>query len=1156
MFNFNKDLNKIREINGVRDSLIPFLISSLSQNQNIFYVAQNDLELSNVYNFLYSNFKEINIYKIPAWDCLPYDISSPNLNLIGERVKSYTDLCFFKKNKNENKSKNVILTTINGLFNKTAPKDFFLKHFINLNLSSDYKFQLIIEFLNNSGYKRVQTVREFGEFSIRGSILDVFPVGNQSAYRIDFIGENIETIKTMDPLTQRSKDKINDFNIYTSNEFILNEKNIENFRKRFRSKNGAASINSLFYENISSGMKFNGIEHFLPLFHEKQLNSIFDYLPLEQGIICLLTKNFENLIQERELEINNFGNERKDENTDYNAFEIEELYITKNNILDNIKKLNVIQLNEYDKLDNTNQNEINLSSKPLIIPNFINSENINKINNFLQFCINEFNNNNKIITIITEDETKINNLVSFFEEDLNKNKIIFELIEIKKLVNSENLSNFNFSYSPYLESFELNNHIIIFTRDIFGFPENKRKSWRRKTENFLKDVNSINVGDLVAHIDHGIGLYDGLLKISTNGIDHDCLKLLYQDGDKLFLPVENMNLLSRVGDSGIIRNLDKLGASNWQNRKANVKKRIKDMAEKLIRVAAQREIINTEKLSITDDYDKFSNDFPFQLTDDQDSAIKDVISDLEAGKLMDRLICGDVGFGKTEVALRASFIVANAGYQVALVAPTTILVKQHYKSFYERFKNSSLKVSSLSRMTIASKRKIIKNNLKSGEINIVVGTHALLSNDIDFNNLGLLIVDEEQHFGVAQKEKIKELQGNIHVLTLTATPIPRTLQLSLSGLKQLSLISTPPVDRLSIRTFVFEWDKVVLLDALNREKNRGGQSFIVCPRIKDIDGLYEKVKKMAPNLSIKVAHGQMKIDELDSSINSFADGKSDVLISTNIIESGIDIPNANTMIIYKSDMFGLSQLYQLRGRIGRGKKRAYAYFTVEAGKVLNKNSQQRLDVIKTLDNLGAGFSLASYDMDIRGAGNLLGDEQSGQIKEVGVELYQDMLKDAVYSYKNKEIPLEEVWSPSISLGLAVLIPDTYVYDLSTRMALYRKAGDLRSSDEINEFNEELFDRFGPPPVEVNNLLQTLIIKNKCLKNNISFIDAGPKGILLGFKNNFFKNTDKLLDWISKSSGQIKVRPDQKLFMEKQLKSREEKIENVIGFIDELENLKT
>ncbi len=1151
MFNFNNDTKEITDINGVRDSLIPFLISYLSRNQNIFYVAKNDLELSNLYNFLYSNFKEINIYKIPAWDCLPYDISSPNLNLIGERVKAFTDLCFFKRNKN----KNVILTTINGLFTKTAPKDFFLKHFINLNLSSDYKFQLIIEFLNNSGYKRVQTVREFGEFSIRGSILDVFPVGNQSAFRIDFIGENIESIKTMDPLTQRSKDKISNFNIYTSNEFILNEKNIENFRKRFRTKNGAAGINSLFYENISAGIKFNGIEHFLPLFHKKQLSSIFDYLQLEHEITFLLTKNFENLIQERQLEINNFSNERKDENTDYNAFETEELYISKGNILDNMKSFNNIRLNEYDRPNITNQNEINLSSKPLIIPNFINSEKINKINNFVQFCINNIKKHKKII-IITEDENKINNLVSFFEEDLNKSKITFELIELKELVNSKNLLNLNFSYSPYLESFELNNHFIIFTRDIFGFPENKRKSWRKKTENFLKDVNSINVGDLVAHIDHGIGSYDGLEKISTNGVDHDCLKLLYQDGDKLFLPVENMNLLSRVGDAGIIRNLDKLGTSNWQNRKANIKKRIKDMAEKLIRVAAQREIINTEKLLITDDYDKFSNSFPFQLTDDQDSAIKDVMSDLEAGKLMDRLICGDVGFGKTEVALRASFIVANAGYQVALVAPTTILVKQHYKSFYERFKSSSLKVSSLSRMTKASKRKIIKNDLNSGDINIIVGTHALLSNDIDFNNLGLLIVDEEQHFGVAQKEKIKELQGNIHVLTLTATPIPRTLQLSLSGLKQLSLISTPPVDRLAIRTFVFEWDKVVLLDALNREKNRGGQTFIVCPRVKDIDALFERIKQMKPNLSIKIAHGQMKINELDDSINSFANGKSDVLISTNIIESGIDIPNANTMIIYKSDMFGLSQLYQLRGRIGRGKKRAYAYFTVEPGKVLNKNSQQRLDVIKTLDNLGAGFSLASYDMDIRGAGNLLGDEQSGQIKEVGVELYQDMLRDAVYSYKNKEAPLEEVWSPSISLGLPVLIPDTYVYDLSTRMALYRKAGDLRNRDEINEFNEELFDRFGPPPVEVNNLLQTLVIKNKCLKNNISFIDVGPKGILLGFKNNYFKDSDKLLDWINKTSGQIKVRPDQKLFIEKQLKNREEKIEHALMFIDKLENLKS
>jgi transcription-repair coupling factor (superfamily II helicase) len=578
------------------------------------------------------------------------------------------------------------------------------------------------------------------------------------------------------------------------------------------------------------------------------------------------------------------------------------------------------------------------------------------------------------------------------------------------------------------------------------------------------------------------------------------------------------------------------------------------MAEKLIRVAAQREIISTEKLLIPDEYYTFSKNFPFELTDDQETAINDIIADLETGKLMDRLICGDVGFGKTEVALRASFIVANAGYQVALVAPTTILVKQHFKSFFDRFKKSSLSIASLSRMTSLKDRKKIKDDLKSGNINVVIGTHALLSNDIDFNNLGLLIVDEEQHFGVGQKEKIKELQGNIHVLTLTATPIPRTLQLSLSGLKELSLITTPPINRLSVRTFVLEWDNVVLIDALLREKNRGGQTFVVCPRVRDIDDLYQKINRMVPNLVISVAHGQMKIDELDKSINSFSEGKSDILISTNIIESGIDIPNANTMIIHKSDMFGLSQLYQLRGRVGRGKHRAYSYFTIEPGKILLNKSQQRLDVIKTLDNLGAGFSLASYDMDIRGSGNLLGDEQSGQIKEVGVELYQDMLKEAVSSYKDSSKKIEEVWSPSISLGLSILIPEDYVFDLPTRMSLYRKAGELSSPEDINTFTEELFDRFGPPPEEVNNLLMTLMIKNKCLYNKINIIDAGPKGVLLGFKNNFFNNADKLLGWVTKKSGQVKIRPDQKLFLQKTLNTREEKFNAVLSLIEELQLL--
>jgi transcription-repair coupling factor (superfamily II helicase) len=1150
LFDFKTEFKDINSINGIRDGLIPFVLAYLTKKNNVFYIAMNDLELSQINRFISSNFKEINVCPIPSWDCLPFDVSSPNYNIISERVKTFTDMSF--KLNDESNNNNLFLTTINGVFLKTASVDFYKQNFINIKKEKEISFNNIRDFLIKIGYSRVQTVRELGEFSIRGSILDVFPIGHGKAFRIDFLGDYIDSIKEMDPLTQRSNLSITEIDIYPSNEYLLNEKNIQNFRSKFRSVVGSKSLDSDIYEKITSGIKFNGIEHFLPLMHQNSLCSIFDFLN-KKNLIVLLTKNFSNLISRREEEILSFSEDRILNNEDYSSIKVEDLYLTKFEIEDKFNYFKTIKFNEFDILDNEKSN-LNLNSKPLIIDNFVkDDEHKNKVHNIIEFCINE-NKKGKKVLLVTEEQARLKNLINFFEESLVNNNIKFETIEIQNLIVDNLKSSFSFTVSPYLESFYFNNQYVIFDRDLFGIPKQKKRSWRRKTENFLKDVNSIDAGDLVAHIDHGIGRYDGLEKISSNGIDHDCLRLIYYGGDKLYLPVENMNLLSRVGDSSFSRELDKLGAASWQSRKANVKKRIRDMAEKLIRVAAQREVINTDRIEIPKNYEEFSNKFPFELTDDQENAINEIISDFEVGKLMDRLICGDVGFGKTEVAIRASFIIASAGYQVALVAPTTILVKQHYKSFFERFKNTSIKVSALSRMTNVSERQSIKQDLISGDINIIIGTHALLSNDVDFNNLGLLIIDEEQHFGVAQKEKIKELQGNIHVLTLTATPIPRTLQLSLSGIKKLSLISTPPVNRLAIRTFVIEWDSVVLIDALLREKNRGGQIFVVCPRVKDIDSLYDRINKMTPELSISVAHGQMKVNELDKSINDFSEGKVDILISTNIIESGIDIPNANTMIIHKSDMFGLSQLYQLRGRVGRGKQRAYTYFTIEKNKILLKKSQQRLDVIKTLDNLGAGFSLASYDMDIRGAGNLLGDEQSGQIKEVGVELYQDMLKDAVNSFKNGSKQIEEVWSPSISLGLSVLIPESYVYDLSTRMSLYRKAGELLNSDDIKNFSDELFDRFGPPPSQVNNLLTTLMIKNKCLKCKINFVDAGPKGLLLGFKNNFFKETEKLITLVNNSSGQLKIRPDQKLFFQKSLKTNEDKIETALSLINQLETL--
>ncbi|MEK9850795.1 MAG: DEAD/DEAH box helicase, partial [Candidatus Puniceispirillum sp.] len=543
--------------------------------------------------------------------------------------------------------------------------------------------------------------------------------------------------------------------------------------------------------------------------------------------------------------------------------------------------------------------------------------------------------------------------------------------------------------------FQTDSLIVVSEPDLFGQRLSRPRSKRSRGDNFLREAGALEAGDLVVHAEHGIGRYEGLITINSVGGEHDCLHLIYAGGDKLYLPVENIELLSRYGGAGTDAQLDRLGGAAWQARIARVKGRVKIMAEQLINVAAKRERTRAEPLLPEDgSFAEFCARFAFNETDDQLNAIADVTADLASGRASDRLICGDVGFGKTEVALRAAFIAAMAGYQVALVAPTTLLARQHGKVFIERFSGFPVKLGVLSRLTPAAEAKQIRAGLASGDVQIAIGTHALLAKTIAFNNLGLLIVDEEQHFGVGQKERLKELRGDIHVLTLSATPIPRTLQMALSGVREMSLIATPPVDRLAVRTFVGPWDGIVLREAIQREMFRGGQVFVVCPRIDDMQRVYDRVQKLVPDARILSAHGQMPPAELDQVMTRFADGEADILLSTNIVESGIDIPSANTMIIHRADMFGLSQLYQLRGRVGRGRQRAYAYLTSDPQRLLSPQARRRLEVMQTLDTLGAGFSLASYDMDIRGAGNLLGEEQSGHVRDVGVELYQEMLRQA------------------------------------------------------------------------------------------------------------------------------------------------------------------
>jgi transcription-repair coupling factor (superfamily II helicase) len=689
---------------------------------------------------------------------------------------------------------------------------------------------------------------------------------------------------------------------------------------------------------------------------------------------------------------------------------------------------------------------------------------------------------------------------------------------------------------------------VISEQDVLGDRLVGKPKRKRKAENFLREVDTLTPGDLVVHVEHGVGRYLGIETITALGAPHACVALEYAENAKLYLPVENIELLSRYGhEEGL---LDRLGGGAWQAKKAKLKERIREIADRLMRIAAERALRHAPILEAPHSlWEAFAARFPWQETDDQLTAIADVVADLESGRPMDRLVVGDVGFGKTEVAMRAAFVAALAGMQVAVICPTTLLARQHYRSFAERFRGFPITVKPLSRFVSVKDAKATRQGLADGTVDICVGTHALLAKDIRFKTLGLLVIDEEQHFGVSHKERLKEMRSEIHVLTLTATPIPRTLQLSLAGVRDLSIIATPPVDRLAIRTYVSEFDPVTLREALLRERYRGGQSFIVVPRIADLPEIEDFLKTHVPEATYIIAHGQLAAGDLDERMNEFYDGKYDVLLSTTIVESGLDIPTANTMIIHRADMFGLSQLYQIRGRVGRAKTRAYCFLTTKPRAPLTPQAMKRLRLLGSLDSLGAGFNLASHDLDLRGAGNLLGEEQSGHIKEVGYELYQQMLEDTIAKLKSGELsglaPLDDQWAPQINLGVPVLIPEDYIPDLDIRLGLYRRLSSLTTKVELEGFAAELIDRFGPLPREVNTLMLVMRIKSMCKRAGISRLDAGPKGATVQFHNDKFANPAGLVEFLRDQGPAAKVQGNKVVLMG-EMKSESDRIKGAFA----------
>ncbi|MEO0543858.1 MAG: transcription-repair coupling factor [Pseudomonadota bacterium] len=1140
-------------LSGVADGLEAFLLSSFVQRNEtaVIFVARDAARMADieqVFRFAAPGIKRISL---PAWDCLPYDRVSPSTAISAQRLNALARIG--RLGRQSSPTPTLILTTANAILQRTANPIRLAKQIINVKAGGVASMDMLIEAAATNGFERVPTVREVGEFAVRGGILDVFAPGFEEPVRLDFFGDQLETVRSFDPATQRTTKQREGFSLLPMSEVTLTPKTISRFRKSYIERFGAPDREDALYQAVTAGNRFAGMEHWLPLFMEETV-TLFDALPNVPVVFDSLSTD---AISERIDQIAEYFTARVDQRAGksakegagpYHPLKPEALYLNKEELDATLAARTSVQLTPFEQPEGAGRTIISVNSRPA--RNFSN-ERADKSANVFDVAaqyLSDLRNDGKRVVLTGWSEGSLQRLIQILgEHELGGIETVGKLQSLIELpANRIGCAVLNVEHG-----FSVADTVFVSEQDILGDRMVRRRK-KKRASNFIAEVASITPGDIVVHVEHGIGRFEGLRTIEAAGAPHDCLEIHYAGENRLLLPVENIELLSRYGSEDTNVQLDRLGGGGWQARKAKLKKRLLDMADQLIRIAAERHMRDAPVMSAPDGLnDEFAARFPYEETDDQLSAIAAVAHDLGEGKPMDRLVCGDVGFGKTEVALRSAFLAVMSGFQVAVVVPTTLLARQHYKSFSERFAGMPVNVAHASRLAGTKGLADAKAGAASGQADIVVGTHALLGQGISFKNLGLLIVDEEQHFGVKHKERLKELKSDVHVLTLSATPIPRTLQLALTGVRELSLITTPPVDRLAVRTFISPFDGLIIRETLLRERYRGGQSFYVCPRIADLDEVKAFLDEAVPELRVAVAHGQMAPGELEDIMNAFYDGKFDVLLSTTIVESGLDIPTANTLVVHRADMFGLAQLYQLRGRVGRSKVRAYALFTLPANKKLTKTAERRLKVLQSLDTLGAGFQLASHDLDIRGSGNLLGEEQSGHIKEVGFELYQQMLEEAVAEVKGNDEHLSADWSPQINVGTPVMIPETYVADLALRLQLYRRLGDFEEIDEINAFGAELVDRFGPLPDEVEHLLKIVYLKALCRKANVEKLDAGPKGAVVTFREQNFANPAGLVSFIGEQGNLAKIRPDQSIVFIRDWRDAEKRLNGVAVLMTKL-----
>jgi transcription-repair coupling factor (superfamily II helicase) len=1083
---------------------------------------------------------DIEVLDFPAWDCQPYDRVSPDAAISARRIVVLARLA---RSRSTTERPRVVTTTVNALIQRVPPKDKVAKDCFAAAPGNVVDRAALIGWLESNGFARASSVRDTGEFAVRGGILDLFAPGMPQPIRLDFFGDALESIRAFDPETQRTTSQMRALDLVPMSEVQLTSETIRRFRLGYVAQFGAQTRGDALYDAVSEGRRNQGLEHWLPLFYE-QLDTLCDYC---SGVPIVFDHLAESAAKERFAQIDDYYSARKtalDADPAHCALKplpASSLYLSQSEWSAHIGALCVVSLAPFAQPHTQQGPVIDCASKQgRVFAAERADPNANVFNAAVGHVRALQADGKRVIVAAWSDGARERLGHVLADHGLTAAAPVSSFVQALALPPGV----LALAVISIEQGFEAPGLAVIGEQDILGDRLVGPRRRPRRAEHFLTETSALTPGDLVVHVDHGVGRFAGLNTIEAAGAPHDCLELRYAEGAKLFLPVENLELLSRYGSEETEVELDRLGGVAWQRRKARMRKRILEMAADLIKIAAARHTKAAPKLVPPEGlYAEFCAGFPYEETPDQQAAIDAVMNDMASGRPMDRLVCGDVGFGKTEVALRAAFAAAIGGKQAAVIVPTTLLARQHYKNFAARFAHLPVKIAQMSRMAGGANLKSAKLGAASGEIDIIIGTHAVLGKGVSLKDLGLVIVDEEQHFGVKHKERVKELRAEVHVLTLTATPIPRTLQLALTGVRELSLIATPPVDRLAVRTSITPFDDLLVREALLRERYRGGQSFYVCPRIEDLDEAGAFLRTHVPEVKFIVAHGQLPAAELDARMTAFYDGQYDLLLSTAIVESGLDIPAANTLIVHRADMFGLAQLYQLRGRVGRSKVRAYALFTVPPNRTLTLQADRRLKVLQSLDTLGAGFELASHDLDIRGAGNLLGDEQSGHIKEVGYELYQEMLREAVEALQaGVEEPAEEAWSPSITLGTPVTIPEDYIPDVHLRLSLYRRLASLQSDAEIQSFAAEMIDRFGALPAEVEELMKLVAIKVLCRMAHVEKLEAGPKGIMIAFRGNSFANPQGLVRYIAEQGSLAKVRPDMKIVFVGDFEKKTERLE--------------